>query len=290
VFWAQETGIYAEEGIEADIIQGGSGAEIQLTDRGQRDFMVATIDDLPVGIQNGAKLKAVALIGGDNPAGIILPGGSEIQRPADLEGKTVGISQFGGFNTNELAVSKIVEADGGDPSQVSFQVMDESLHIASLFTGGIDAISSFSYEDMPVLLAEDPDARVILYRDYGVDAPGIGVVTRDELIESDPDLVRRFVRATARAFAEVVGQEEEAIEAARKYYPENYESTEQAVQQLTMLQELIPSPVGVITEEDMQTALDGLVAIEAMTEADVRPVDTYFTDQFIPDPPIEKSS
>jgi hypothetical protein len=59
--------------------------------------------------------------------------------------------------------------------------------------------------------------------------------------------------------------------------------------QLNLLQEVIPEPVGVITDQDIEDLIDGLLSVGAIEESAVQDPSTYYTDEFLPDEPVMKS-
>ena len=74
--------------------------------------------------------------------GLLVPEGSPVTRPKDLEGKSVSVparkAQL------EVTVSKLVKDDGGDPAKVNWMVLDPSSALQSLNSGRVDAASLVS--------------------------------------------------------------------------------------------------------------------------------------------------
>ena len=95
------------------------------------------MEGVPIAINDEAPLKIVSMIQRDNPAAIIALGDSGIERPQDLEGKTVAYGQ-GGINTGELSIRELVAADGGDPDLVETTAVDPSVTTSVLEPGATD--------------------------------------------------------------------------------------------------------------------------------------------------------
>jgi NitT/TauT family transport system substrate-binding protein len=87
----------------------------------------------------------------------------------------------------------------------------------------------------------------LLYADYGMNMLGTGLVVHDNLLAKDPDLVRRFVKATQKSWAEAVKNIDPAADAmaqlAEQEPPKNV-----LVKQLTLAGQLLQGTPGVNTE------------------------------------------
>ena len=58
------------------------------------------------------------------------------------------------------------------------------------------------------------------YSKYGANTVGLTIFTNTELIKENPDLVRRFVKATVRSFEAAIKDPEAAIKAGQKVKPD----------------------------------------------------------------------
>ena len=55
--------------------------------------------------------------------------------------------------------------------------------------------------------------------DFGVKALGVGLMANDDTIKQNPDLVRRFVRASLKGWNEALKNPAEAAAIGKKYFP-----------------------------------------------------------------------
>src|SRR5690606_22091487 len=123
--WAAvKAGIFEEHGLEVTVqpIQGGALAMPALLN-GDVDFMIgqpfgalrASLQGLDVKIISN---YAESFAEGDDINSVVAGPGSDISRPADLAGKRVAVNSLGA--AGDLTIMAAVEADGGDPSTISF--------------------------------------------------------------------------------------------------------------------------------------------------------------------------
>lgn len=56
--------------------------------------------------------------------------------------------------------------------------------------------------------------------DYGIDIYGIPLITNENLIKENPDLVKRFVATTIKSWNYAISHPEEAVDALVEMYPE----------------------------------------------------------------------
>ena len=110
IYAAARDGRDRREGVELEIRKPGPGPDaLKLITAGKVDLGVLDIHDLAIARQQGADLVAIgALVGKPLAALIGQPG---LQRPRDLEGKTVGVS---GLPSDPAFLRAILEHDGAD--------------------------------------------------------------------------------------------------------------------------------------------------------------------------------
>src|SRR5690242_5357901 len=130
IYMAVRNGHDREHGIRLDIRKPAAGPDaLKLVASGKVDVGVLDIHDLAIARQQGVDLVAVgALVGRPLAALIARPG---INRPKDLEGKTVGVS---GLPSDPAFLRAILAHDGGDFNAVK-QVTIGFSAVSRLLTG-----------------------------------------------------------------------------------------------------------------------------------------------------------
>jgi NitT/TauT family transport system substrate-binding protein len=88
-----------------------------------------------------------------------------------------------------------------------------------LVKGDVDAIAGFYFTSLLNLNArgvKDQDLVVMSYPDHGVKMYGNAIIASDALIRQNPDAVKRFLRAFARAARDVMANPEAAIKSVKE--------------------------------------------------------------------------
>ncbi len=196
---AAQEGFYKDEGLDVSIIPVGEDLSSQnvvsRVAKGEIEFGIAGAEQVIAARAKGEKVKAVAVIFQQSPVGLISKQKLGITSPRDLVGKSTGIWE-------------------GQDTQIVFRAM--------LNNAGVDyrkvreipisfGISKFADEQidtqMIYLINEGLEARSRGYaintlypEDFNVHFYGDTIVASDALIEKDPELVERFVRASLKGW------------------------------------------------------------------------------------------
>jgi ABC-type nitrate/sulfonate/bicarbonate transport system substrate-binding protein len=153
---ASDKGYFKEQGLNVEVsvianppagIAAAQSGQLDLTYTPSIPFLNALSQNVPLKIVAAADgYKDGAADGADlmrvDDTGLLVPEGSPVTRPKDLEGKSVSVparkAQL------EVTVSKLVKDDGGDPAKVNWMVLDPSSALQSLNSGRVDAASLVS--------------------------------------------------------------------------------------------------------------------------------------------------
>lgn len=146
VYIAMEEGYFEEEGIniETQTMQNASSIAPSVIN-GQLQYGCAATTPLLAGVQQGldivgvANLADVAPEAEDDVSGLLTSAGSDITRPRDLEGKTVGVNGLGSIL--HVSAAAVIKADGGDPEAVQFVAMSFPDMASAVSDGTVDAVS-----------------------------------------------------------------------------------------------------------------------------------------------------
>ena len=153
---ASDKGYFKEQGLNVEVsvianppagIAAAQSGQLDLTYTPSIPFLNALSQNVPLKIVAAADgYKDGAADGADlmrvDDTGLLVPEGSPVSRPKDLEGKSVSVparkAQL------EVTVSKLVKDDGGDPAKVNWMVLDPSSALQSLNSGRVEAASLVS--------------------------------------------------------------------------------------------------------------------------------------------------
>ena len=216
MFLARDKGFFRDEGIDVDILAGeGSTVTVKLVGNGNADFGYAGADQGLMAYAKGLPVVNIAVIVQKNPAAIIFPAASGIKTLTDLYGKTLGVPTQGVTEKQWKYVQKLNKLDESKITQVSL-----GTGIAQMIEAQkVDAGVSFFFTDGLKLISDGIPAGWILLADVGLPIYSSGLVTNEEMIKKNPDLVRRFTRAFIKGWTYAVAHEEETLETFLKDNP-----------------------------------------------------------------------
>lgn len=222
VYIAIEEGYFAEEGlnVEAQVMQNAAAIAPSVLN-GQLQFGTSAVTPFLAAAQKGLPIRAVANASdvaeheeGDI-SGLLISEGSDVKRPADLEGKTVAVNALSSIV--HVAAAHAIKGDGGDPSKVTFVAMPFPDMMVALSQGRIDAASVV---EPFVTVGKSGGATKIANTYSQTFTPG-GTVSlffgADAYIRQNPELVKKFVTALERG-SELAAKDPQKVSAVLTKY------------------------------------------------------------------------
>ena len=213
IYIAKEKGFFREEGIDVDIVQIRGNVAIAAALSGQ------------VHASNGVGTVIRALERSELPLKILtvslkrnlfwLVARPEIKSIANLKGKVLGTTTLGG--AQHTAAARLLRKGGLDPNKDVTVVVggDVPAQLQSLITGTIDAVA---LSPPTVILARDKFHMTVLGSAMD-DVANLqnGTAVSEKLLRERKDLVRRILRARAKAGHYFWGDERGTSEILAKY-------------------------------------------------------------------------
>ena len=199
LYGSTRKGLLSEAGFDVSITAGkGSASTAQLV--AAKACQVGFVDGFVVGNgdSKGMNIKSVGSIFRRNPCSIMVFEDSPIKTAKDLEGKTVAISAGSAVIQQLPAFCK---GAGVDASKIQIVNLDPAGIGPALITGKVDAIGAYVSSYVPTLeIRGKKPVRILWFSDAGVIAVSNGITMHDDLIKSDPGLVRAFVSCNPEGF------------------------------------------------------------------------------------------
>ena len=194
LYAAEQQGYYASEGLKVTLLplaeQGSDRIAPVVTGTG--DFGIVTGIGMVRARAQGQPVKAIATIYRRYPLAYLTMAGSGITRPQDLPGHTIRDQGSSGRMTL-LAMLKQVDIDPG-----LVESIDMSFDMAPFSAGEVDIWPGFITNELLSAREQGYELNLLLPEDYGVRLYGDTLFTTDQLIQEDPDLVLRFLKATLK--------------------------------------------------------------------------------------------
>ena len=211
LYEAIDKGYYAEEGLKVNIrFPSNTNDALSLVAAGKADIgLYYQHDVIQARAEQGVLVKSIGAVV-QGPLNIILSlKEKNITSPADLVGKTVG---YAGTELSEALIRSIMENVGADYSDVTMIDVGFDL-MSSMTTGNVDAtIGCLVNHEVPQMEEEGFEVNWFSLDDYGVPTNYEGVfVANDDTIENDSETLKAFLRASAKGFADMKADPEEAL-------------------------------------------------------------------------------
>jgi NitT/TauT family transport system substrate-binding protein len=211
---ADQKGYYAAEGLAVTFREGGPKVDyLAPVVDGTAQFGDGGSDELILARADGKPLRAVTTIYRRSPVVFFTLARSGITKPQDFLGKKIRVAP--GLGT---ALHAVMAHVGIARHQYTEVVTPSDL---ALFTSGNPPVWS-AYLNAFVTEVELAGHEINrIYPDnYGVHFYGNSLFARDDFIAANPDVVRRFVRATLKGWAYIIENPTEIGALIQKYKPD----------------------------------------------------------------------
>lgn len=219
LYVAEAKGYYREEGLDLKI-EEASGSVLPRVAEGKADFGISFQEEVTFARMSREAIPVVSIgaIVQHNTSGLASLKEKGIRSVADLEGKRYG---SWGYEVEGAMIAALMERYGSDPDTVETITIGE----ADLLTV-IERMADFAwiYYGWDGIAAEQrgADLNFIPLRELDpmLDYYTPVIITSESLIGAQPDLIERFMRATARGYQRAMEDPAEAAEILLESAPE----------------------------------------------------------------------
>ncbi|MCQ3938180.1 MAG: myristoyl transferase [Chloroflexi bacterium] len=275
---AVDKGYFAEEGIEIEFDYSFETDGIALTGAGEIPFTVASGEQVLLARAQGLPVVYVFAWYQQFPISVIAAPELNINEPADLRGKRIGLP--GLFGANYIGLRALLFAGGVEPSEVTLDAIGFN-QVEAYASGQHDIVAVYAANEPIVLAAQGFELTELRVADY-VLLTANGIVTNEETIANEPDLVRGMTRALARGMEDTIADPDEAYEISKKFV-ENLKDQDKDVQMQvlkTSMEFWQAGRIGFSRPQAWENMNDLLAKMGLIPE----PVDVSkaFTNEFVP--------
>lgn len=279
---ADQKGYYTDENLKVTFVGGGPEADPVAEVLADRAMFGITAGDRIIRARAAAQdAVAVAAIFRSSPLVVMALANSGIQRPQDLAGKTVGVISPKMDTTWDIQFLGMLNKLKIKPTDLTFVPIEDYHGANELTSGRMQAASGFFSSNEPVQAQLDGhEITQIFYSDYGIEIYSNTIFTTDQIIRKQPDLVKRFIRATLKGYQYAIEHPEEVGDLTLKY-----DNTLDPDLQHATMQAQIPlidtgdARIGVMDESVWQITEDALLEQGVIaTPIDLK---TAYTNEFI---------
>jgi NitT/TauT family transport system substrate-binding protein len=285
---ALERGYFAAEGIRITAMDPAAGADamqrvatetydVSFADLpGMAEFQLRNPDASPMGIFNVYR---------STPASIVSWAGSNIRRPADLAGKTIG----GPVTDNAFRLfPAFFRANGLDPQSVKFNNMDLRLREAVFMRREVDAITGFDstiWLNLKGLGMKFEDISIMHYSSHGLDLYSNSILVSRKALRDHEAILPGLVRACLRGWRDAISNPGAATDALVRAdglvnRQIELERLEWVLKHQVLTDETRRTGLGDVDGERLQRSIAALA--QGLQLPRVVPVEAIWTDKYLP--------
>jgi NitT/TauT family transport system substrate-binding protein len=195
-------GFWREQGIELSLTRGyGSGDTVTKVAAGAAAFGVADVGAvLAARAQQNVPVRSISAVYTHSPHSLFVLRSSGITSFRGLEGRRIAITPG---NSHRLYFPEVARRAGTDPERITWVNTDASAMAALLIARRVDAAPFYSIHHYYQNKAAQRAGQEILalpFVETGFAIYAASLITSDDTIQRNPDLVRRFLRGAQRSF------------------------------------------------------------------------------------------
>ena len=219
MYVALDKGYYEEEGLGVEIIEPTDGATATLVAQQKGTFGISYQEDVTIALTSADPLpiKAIATVIQHNTSGFVSLADSGIESPADFEDKVY--AGWGGPGESAVLEACMTQA-GADFSKLSmvisdgtgFEALGKSCDVMWFFEAWDNVIADMNGCELNYMELRQLDERLDYYTPV--------IITSDAVIESDPEMVAAFLRATERGYQDAVADPDASAEILSAHAPD----------------------------------------------------------------------
>jgi len=282
-FWlAVQNGWFKRAGLDVSIADGtGSVTTVQMVGSGQYDLGHAALSNMAIARSKGMPLISIAGFLRKGDIALMVPKDSPITGPKDLKGKKI---IFTASSLETPFIDSFLAAGGLARDDVNLINIDASAKIGQYLSGAADGVISAG--EAVALMEKQRPSRLILFADYGLNLPSMGLVASKASLEKKGPAIRDFASIVSGAWAYLVkGHEEEGIQAVIHSHDNARLDADLLMANLKVSLQFLRTPSTETMPIGFQSESDWAEALAIMEKAKVidpgsKPQD-YFTNAYL---------
>lgn len=278
LYAAQAQGFYEAEGLNVEIIQPGAGADTVVAS-GEVEFGISYQESVTLARTQGVPLVSLAAVIQHNTSGFAAPKALGIKTPKDFEGKT-----YGGWGSPAEAamIESLMKADGADFSKVNiisigendfFTAKDNGIDFQWIYYGWTGVESELRGQEIDMVWLKDYSEKLDYYTPV--------IVTNEKRIAEEPELVEKFIRATAKGYTYAAENPEAAANALIAAVPELNKELVQASQKWLSPKYIDDAAAWGVQKEEVWTNYAAWMKEHGLLEGEFDAAKAY-TNNFLP--------
>jgi NitT/TauT family transport system substrate-binding protein len=283
-FYGLDRGFYREEGIDLTIgTSQGSGQTVKLIGTKNDLFGYADAATVAKHVSEGMEVKMLAVMLQTNPQCVITWADKHpLRKPQDIKG--LSFSFVAGDSLHQLWPAILAGAGLKETDVRTVFAPSGPTKIQLMLQGKVDGTPGY-ITMQPYLLERESGRKTstMMFSEFGVNTMSQGILAHMETMQKNPDLVKRFMRATQKSWLEAAKNVEAAVNAHIKQNPKEDATFTRYTFSKTLEVLTTPyskgKPLGWMAREDWEQTLNVLEKYGGMKGR--KTPEAYYTNEFL---------
>ena len=285
-FLGRERGFFDQEGIDLEIQEGrGAGVTIQAVAAGSAQFGYADITTMIKAAAKGAPVISTGVLLQTSPMAIMGFADKGIKTIQDVKGKTVVLTPGDSLSQVWPLLMQKNNIKEGDVKILSG---DAQTKLNAVINNQADATVGYVMDQAVKLVdATGKPVQSVRFADYGVNLICSGIVVRKELLKSNPELAKRFMRAATKSMEAAMADPGAAVAAMIKASPKSghQDSMTVGLKQAVALYHAPGEPQGRpyrVSAKTMDESFQILLKYGGVDKDSAGVATSYYTNDYLP--------
>lgn len=220
LYVALKNGYYENEGLNVNIVQPSDGSAATLVASGKADFGISYQEDVTYAktSEDPLPIKAIATIIQHNSSGFASPKSKNITSVKDFKGKTYG---GWGSESEKAILDAVMSKEGANFEDIKvvdigeddfFTATKKNIDLACVFEAWTLIEAQLRGEELNYIATKDLDERLDYYTPL--------IISSENLINQNPEVIEKFLKATTKGYEYCVENPEESAKILLSYAPE----------------------------------------------------------------------
>jgi NitT/TauT family transport system substrate-binding protein len=225
---AVDKGFFRDENIEIEFDYSFETDGISLVGANNLQFTLASGEQVLLARAQGLPVVYVLGWWQDYPVAVVAKSGGNLQSPSDLKGKKIGLPILAG--ASYIGLRALLNAGNVKESEVTLDVIGYN-QVEALISNQEQVVVVYANNEPIQLQAQGYAIDELRVADY-VELASNGLVTNEQTILENPELVRRMDRAIQRGIADVLANPNQAYDICLGYVEGLAQSDEKVQRQI----------------------------------------------------------
>lgn len=281
LYTALENGYYKDQGLDVEIVQPPEGGAASLVASGKADFGISYQEEVTYAKTSDDPLpiKAIAAVIQHNSSGFASPKDKNIKTPKDFEGKIYG---GWGSESETAAIKAVMEKTGADFDKVTiadigqddfFTATTNSVDFAWIYEGWDVVQAKLKNFDLNFIPLNQFDKRLDYYTPV--------IISNETLLNDNPELAKKFMKATTEGYQFAIDNPEEAAKILVKHATEIDEELAIESQKFLASKYKDDAPRWGEMKDEVWNNYTAFLKEYGLINKDLKPEDAY-TNEFLP--------